>query len=53
MNPTITYLFKDNKRNTRKRCKIRSKLTIKTQNDVIHVVQTPLFLTYVSIVDLE
>ena len=30
MNPVNTYLFKINNRNTRKRCEICSKLTIKT-----------------------
>ena len=31
------YLFKDNNRNTRKRCEKRSKLTIENQNDVNEV----------------
>ena len=30
INPANIYSFKDNKRNTRKRCKICSNLTIKT-----------------------
>ena len=32
--PAITYLFQVSSRNTRKRCEICSKLTMKHQNDV-------------------
>ena len=35
-NPRNIYLFKVNNRNTRKRCEICLKLTIKHQNDVRH-----------------
>ena len=41
----IIYLFKVNNRNTRKRCKIRSKLTTKYQNEVSDIVLVILLLT--------
>ena len=43
--PANIYLFKLNNRNTRKRCEICSKLTIKTPDDVIDVVLVFLLLT--------
>ena len=59
--PTNIYLFKINNRNTRKRCGICLKLTIKHQNDVNDVILVFLsiilgiFHTFfsVSIVDFE
>ena len=51
-------MYKVNNRNTRKRCEIRSRLTMKSQNDVIDVVLVSLLLTFnifhfFSVVDFE
>ena len=51
LNPANIYLFKVNNRNTRKRCEIRSKLTIKTpQRHSVFIVNfkhiLPLFLLF-------
>ena len=60
--PTNTYLFKVNKRNTRKRCEMCPKLTIKTSERVhwhssdVFFVNFESYLTYFSsvfIVDFE
>ena len=44
--PANIYMFKLNHRNTRKKCEICSKLTIKYQNDVSDVVLIFLLLTF-------
>ena len=44
-NPANIYLFNINNRNTKKRCEICSKLTIKTSNDVSDVALVSLLLT--------
>ena len=54
--PCNIYLFKVNKRNTRKRCEIWLMLTIRHRSDVFtvnfeHI--SPRFLVFVSIVDFE
>ena len=49
--PANIYLFKVNNRNTRKRCEICSKLTIKHQNDELWTHFTP--FSSVSFVDFE
>ena len=45
LNPAIIYLFKFNNSNSRKRCAIYSKLTIKHQDDVNDIVLVFLMLT--------
>ena len=59
--PAKIYLLKDSNKNTRKRCEICSKLTVKTLEQLIDVILVFLLLTlnifhtffYVSIVDFE
>ena len=43
--PASNYMFKGNKKSTRTRCEIYSKLTIKTPEDVIDVILESLFLS--------
>ena len=40
INPANIYLFKANNRNTRKRCEICSKLTIKTSEQLVFLLLT-------------
>ena len=46
-NPVVVFLLKVNKRNTRTRCQICSKLTIKTPEQVNVVVLVSLLLTLI------
>ena len=55
LNPANIYLFKVNNRNTRKRCEIRSKLTIKTpqRHSGVFIVTYITTFSTVSIADFE
>ena len=44
INPANIYLFKVNNRNTRKRCKKCSKLTIKTPDDILTFISPEILL---------